>query len=606
MSISIYDNSLKKVLFVSHKETYCGVYQYGVNVAKSLTKSKKYSFVYVECSKPEEFLHAVNSTQPSAIIYNYHPLTLPWLNEKIVKKVSVPHIQIMHEVSQEVADLADASLFQFHIASDPTLQINNPIVFKTGRLVPAYVNTYKLPEVATIGSFGFGLQGKGFESLVMTVQQEYDQAVIRLHIPFAAFGDSNGENALATAQRCKDLLIKPGIKLLLNHEFLAETQLLDFLAKNTLNAFFYEKYQGRGLSSVIDYALAVQRPIAITRSNMFRHILSAKPSVCIEDSSLKQIIDNGIAPISSFSNEWNEANLIWDYERILDKVLQNPKTPKNGRNYKGKIRKVINKLLGEKEIQRFTNHWIQNSVNEMVDYRLTKSREHLFIDIPNVTSFNRILNNDAREQYRRAIAVLFALVPDVLYRKIQEANIQQAFVFDTVQKFARQLSTPKILCVGSYEDTAALGLKRTGIRMEEIDPVLNYDLDTYFGKPSTVKNSYDIIFSTSVLEHVENDELFIKQIARLLAPGGTAILTCDYNDQYKQGDRIPQGNFRFYTEKDLMQRILPLLKDCSLVDDPQWNCPEPDFTYAGCTYTFATLVFQKNKTWTAPLIENST
>jgi hypothetical protein len=31
------------------------------------------------------------------------------------------------------------------------------------------------------------------------------------------------------------------------------------------------------------------------------------------------------------------------------------------------------------------------------------------------------------------------------------------------------------------------------------------------------------------------------------------------------------------------------------VDEPQWDCPNPDFVYAGkYRYTFATLVFQKN------------
>jgi FkbM family methyltransferase len=83
------------------------------------------------------------------------------------------------------------------------------------------------------------------------------------------------------------------------------------------------------------------------------------------------------------------------------------------------------------------------------------------------------------------------------------------------------------------------------------------------------------------------------QIAELLAPGGTGILTCDYNDQYKPGDRIPAVDFRLYTQKDFKQRLLPLLKNCVLPDVPQWDCPNPDFIYEGCRYTFATFVFKK-------------
>ncbi len=118
-------------------------------------------------------------------------------------------------------------------------------------------------------------------------------------------------------------------------------------------------------------------------------------------------------------------------------------------------------------------------------------------------------------------------------------------------------------------------------------------MNVFFHKPTTIRNSYDIIFSTSVIEHVRDDELFITQIAELLAPGGTAVLTCDYNDQYKPGDRIPQEDFILYTQRDFKERFMPLLKNCSLVDAPNWDCPNPDFLYAGCRYTFAGFVFRK-------------
>lgn len=210
------------------------------------------------------------------------------------------------------------------------------------------------------------------------------------------------------------------------------------------------------------------------------------------------------------------------------------------------------------------------------------------------TGFNRILDNIAREEYRETVDLLFKLVPEIMVRKIPKANVQQAFVLDTVRKFASGMSLPRILSIGCFEDSAAEGLEMLGYRICGIDPVLNYDLGTFFRRSSTIKNYFNIIFSTSVIEHVIDDELFIKQVVELLAPGGTAILTCDYNDQYKPGDAIPQEDFRMYTKNDLMKRLLPLLVGCSLVDEPQWDCPDPDFVYAGYRYTFATFVFRKN------------
>ena len=52
--------------------------------------------------------------------------------------------------------------------------------------------------------------------------------------------------------------------------------------------------------------------------------------------------------------------------------------------------------------------------------------------------------------------------------------------------------------------------------VEEIDPALNWDLDAFWRRPETRKGSYDVVFSTSVIEHVEDDELFVAQIADLL------------------------------------------------------------------------------------------
>ncbi len=586
------NSATKNILIISHKEQRCGVYQYGKNIADALRKSKKYHFIYAECSSVKEFLSIVNSVVPAAIVYNYHPYppsTLPWLKKKIIRKIKVPHIDIMHEATQQVADSAGGSFFQYHIAPDPTLLLRNRIVYKTGRLIPKYSNTYDLPEIPTIGSFGFGTAGKGFERLISTVQKEFDEAIIRLHIPFAAFGDSDGSEAHAIGQRCKELIVKPGIKLILSHDFLSQEQLLDFLARNSVNAFLYEENKGRGISSVIDYALAVQRPIAITRSNMFRHIYGACPSICIEDANLKEIMNNGFEPLLQYYREWNEDNLVWDYERIVGKVLGSKQI-----SVPAPFINRLKKTLRNSHTKRIKEFWTP-TIRDIGDRIPTAKRDRYSLSsIPDVISSNRILDNAAREQYKPVIDDLFDIVPEMMARKIPEANVQQAFVLDSVRKLALRYSSPKILCIGSYDDTAASALKKLGYKMEEIDPVMNYDLGTFMDKPSTRTESYDIIFSTSVIEHVGNDELFVTQIVRLLADGGTAILTCDYNDQYKPGDPIPAEDFRLYTQRDFKERFLPLLKECSLVDAPQWDCASPDFTYAGCRYTFATLVFRKN------------
>ncbi len=577
------------VLIVSHKEEQCGVHQFGLNLASALNKSAKYAFEYIECSGTDEYFAAVEKSQPKVVIYNYHPSTLPWLNRKIIRKIGVPRLGIIHEVTQELADGVDNSLFDYHIAADPVLLLKNPLVFKTGRLIQKIENTYPMPVIPTIGSFGFATEGKGFDKLVSTVQEEFDNAVIRLNIPFATFADASGSSALAVSKKCEQMIVKPGIKLLVSHEFLSVEKVLDFLAQNSVNAFFYEQNDGRGISSVTDLALAVRRPVAITRSTMFRHLHSVSPSICIEDSSLTEIINHGFGPVAHFCEEWNEDNLIWDYERIVESVLS--KTPISRFT---SIRQNLRRIFQKTEPEAHHDSWIPALKQSVHAEQVGRNLNHEPVLVTGIKSYNRILNESARKQYKPCIDELFDLLPDMMARKIPEANIQQAFVLDTVNEFIDNNKSAKILCVGSYDDTAFAALRKYGYRMDEVDPVLNYDLNTFMHKPSTKSGSYDIVFSTSVIEHVRDDELFVTQIAELLSPGGVAILTCDYNDQYKPGDSIPSEDFHMYTQKDLLDRLIPLLKDCSLVDVPQWDCSNPDFVYADYRYTFASLVFRKN------------
>ena len=68
---------------------------------------------------------------------------------------------------------------------------------------------------------------------------------------------------------------------------------------------------------MIDYALSVQKPIAINKSNMFSHILDATPSICVEDNYLKDIIKNGFAPLHEKYNSWTNENFIHNIESII-------------------------------------------------------------------------------------------------------------------------------------------------------------------------------------------------------------------------------------------------------------------------------------------------
>ena len=587
------------VLFINHPEKECGVHQFGENIFTAIRTSAAYRFIYCECSGKDQLKQFICSHKPAAIIYNYYPSTMPWLNRRINRNNILPHIGIIHEVTQERVNEANKTLFDFHISPDPTVLLTNPIVFKTGRLIPPYTDATAPPSELTIGSFGFGTSGKGYTKIIETVQQEFDEATIRINIPFARFGDADGHGAKAYAMACSRLIRKPGILLKITHEFLSQKEVLDFLAGNTLNCFFYEENRNRGISSVIDNALAVNKPLAITRSNMFRNVTATKPSICIEDSSLNEIMHNGVAPLQQYKNEWTAANLCWDYERIIKAALKNFTKQSS---FKSSVMAMMEKTPGRRILSKFSklaNRSVNRDKLMLAGQKGRRHEEYLSDGIPEKgllfteTVFNRILDNKAREQYADVIKLLFRLCPAEMSRKIPEANIQQAFVFETVRNLSMKFREPRILSVGSYEDTACMALEKLGANIKGIDPVLNYDLGTFMTKPGVLQNRYDIIFSTSVIEHVEDDNKFVQEIAEMLNPGGFAIMTCDFKQDYNAGDKIPNVDFRFYTRNDLETRLPGNMTDCSIYGNYNWDCPSPDFWFEKINYTFASLVVQK-------------
>ena len=591
-----------RILFINHPEKECGVHQFGENVYAAIRHSKVFEFIYCECSQAGDLRSFIAQYQPACIIYNYYGSTMPWLNTGITRSVRIPHIGIIHEVTQERVNQANKTLFDFHIAPDPTVLLTNPIVFKTGRLIPVYKGDYSTPAIPTIGSFGFGTKGKGFTRIIEQVQAEFDEAFIRFNIPFAKFGDASGEGAKAYAAACRALVKKQGIELEITHEFWSQEEVLRFLAGNTVNCFFYEENKNRGISSVTDLALAVDKPIAISRSQMFRNLFDASPSICIENHSLREIIANGTAPLAPFKREWTAENLCWDYERICRSALANFQQQSAA---KSSLFSLIEKTPARRILQKFkkiaTRSLNKDKLMLAAAESAERKKEYASYNIPadglllEETLFNRILDNQARARYDAVVKLLCQLCPDEMSRKIPEANIQQAFVFETVRNLSRRFNRPRILSVGSYEDTAFLGLRKLGVEVDGIDPVLNYDLSTFLTKPGVMENKYDIIFSTSVIEHVQDDDRFVKEIAGLLNPGGFVVLTCDYKQDYTPGDRIPRVDFRFYTARDLEERLIAQMEGCSLYGDHQWECPQPDFWFEKINYTFAGFVAVKKK-----------
>jgi hypothetical protein len=317
---------MDRVLFINHDKEKCGIHQYGVDVAESLVKSNKIDLTYAELHNESGLNLRIEIEKPDLIIYNYYPASTPWITRNVTQRHNIPQLGIFHEVTQEATDVLTNYLFDFWLCPDPTLITNNPIALKTKRLIPTYENKFLEPDILTIGSFGFGFWDKGFERIVSTVQEELDVANIRFNMPFNDVVNTCERiepkvDPAVTARNAMKRINKKGINVTITHEFFTKAGMLDFLGKNNLNMFLYDVEKRLGISSCVEQALAVQRPIALNRCGMFRHMFSASPSIFVEDLPIWEIAVNGTKPLEPFCEIWSEYSFRKDYERILLAVL---------------------------------------------------------------------------------------------------------------------------------------------------------------------------------------------------------------------------------------------------------------------------------------------
>lgn len=515
-----------KVLFVNSTEPSCGVHQFGLNLWRVLSSSENIKFSYAAPSSLAEMMGMMSHYQPDVVLMNFYPSVIPWvtlqaLNEIRSRRVKI--VTIYHEVP--------VTGFDAFLYPDPTFagkykNLNQWFGFDRPLPRARAERPCEVPEVPLISTSGFGFGWKGHERLTRMVVSEFDKATLRLHLPYAKFGDADGSQARATAQRCLDIVAGSHIELQVSHDFMEPEQFIDWLAESNLNAYLYdETNSSRGIASTTDHALAARRPIALTRTHMFRHLHQCE-GIFVENSTLREIMARGIEPLRPAYEAFSEVNVLHEVEQIL-KALS-------------------------------------------------------------TVQYNRLLTNTDREQMAPVIEEMFAAAPEMMSRKIGAANVQQAWVLET----ARKTGAKSILCVGSFEDTAleTLRVHDPSIHLTAIDPALNYSLHDF---QKVNRDTFECVFSTSVIEHVQDDEQFIRDLCDCLPTDGVCILTADFRADWKHGQPVPATDVRLYTPADIARlgRVLES-KNCYWIDTPDL-AGAPDFHYQGHDYSFVALVFKK-------------
>jgi hypothetical protein len=241
--------------------------------------------------------------------FNYHPYTM--------REVEGVFCEYFHNlpgekyafIVEEIRDLNNPvvdgvpDVFNGYIVVDPTATYNSPKFHSFPRPLPKYIvpdENWQQPSIPIIGSFGYPTQDKGYDLVVRAVNEEFDNAIVRINLPQAAFADHDKSNVNKVISDCY-AAAKPGIEVRITHDFMSDDELILWARQNTVNAFFYPRAI-LGVAASPDHAVASGRPIAVYQNPCFRNILQyQKPYPLM---SLRETIATGTEYVAQMQKAW--------------------------------------------------------------------------------------------------------------------------------------------------------------------------------------------------------------------------------------------------------------------------------------------------------------
>lgn len=297
-----------RALFVNSAEPRCGVHQYGENLFRCIKLHSGLEWSSVKSGNYEALATAAGICKPDVIVYN-------WQSGIGGYMAGAPFEGLGRQVLVYHDNDVDYSRWDAFLFSDPTMASNGKW-HSIGRPLPVSPPPQPLSKVITIGVNGF--IGAWADRVVEQALKEFEYAEVRIRLPLAVYGDDHGNLAGAMAAKCAEMVKGTGIHVNISHDFLEPDELLKWLAGNTINCYFRDpSWRWRGVSSSLDSALAARRPIAVNRCNAFRHVHCASPSICIEDSSLTEIIAHGVSPLVPFYQKWTAESVAKQVDDVL-------------------------------------------------------------------------------------------------------------------------------------------------------------------------------------------------------------------------------------------------------------------------------------------------
>jgi hypothetical protein len=302
-------------LFINNKKAQDSIYESGLMVFNCINRSKKFNLDYIEISEEERTL----KTGYDFYFFNYHPSTMAWLDTSRLKSLlGLVLTMVLEVLPNDPFVLCPNNHFHGYCVLDPTIKTKGKVFAFPRPLEEMSVPTYIEKEIPFIGSFGFATKGKGFQHVIEAVNKEFNKAIVRINIPYGDFVPQSKEYAFYLANLCKEKA-KPGIEVIITHEYMSKQQLIEWCSQNTLNCFLYDRNMP-GLAATTDQAIVSGRPLVVSKNETFRHILAYLPPY--PQLSLKESIKTSVPIVEQMQKDWSPTAFKSKFEELLEHLLE--------------------------------------------------------------------------------------------------------------------------------------------------------------------------------------------------------------------------------------------------------------------------------------------
>jgi len=571
----------------------CGFYQLGMHLNNILCKDKSgdiaYEHFFVESAR--DIRSQLQKHTYSALVVNGNDTTIPFARRNRVGSLNIPLIKFGGDTTQRLGNDFSRRQYDYWLIEDDNYVIYNPYVYKVGRSLQPY-DTDNLGDVKIqydVASFGLALPGKGFEKVLEYAQQLGLKRVL-MHLPKSDYMDPDGEIQRDIFSNLRKIAGKLSLELTITSELLTKEALVKHLKSARELFFLYEDDRGRGsqLSGVLEYAFATGRPVYISGSGMFRHVLYFLPKQLRIEYRLMESYEmpkDGAVNYEVILNEWTAENFRWKFNYSIDKILRHYSEGGQYSALKSWKKEII--VLTRKLLERAN---LYKSPLQQYYFDLSKFDESFRNErFASTNLYSRCLSAKDVLEFKEEIDFFKRICPDLIPKKNYPALSQYALLLRYLFSIKVNLPNLNILAIGAYEDLLALTLKRLGIYVEEVDPNLNYFLEDFINKPSEKGRKYDIIFSMSVIEHVEDDIKFLKICEDKLKVGGRQFHTFDF---LSHPTHLPETHYRMYSD-DNIRAIKSALSRSKIFGIEDYFSPVYDFNYNNLDYCFASIFLER-------------